>query len=173
MYDLVVWSTVRDSTVCIFSAIHKLFYPFYYYVWKSHKLSLTDENQGMKLASLLPRFSRHLLQLLGYCFRKVWKACVWKKTVLEWVSSLPEEETLLPLFSIFHSCDYSLMEIRNWNVNYWKIGDWQAQRQMEIRKLLGCVFFLLFWIEWGTVNYDTIFWVLWIILKIKIQGVPH
>ena len=124
-----------------FSAIHKLFYPFYYYVWKSHKLSLTDENQGMKLASLLPRFSR---QLHGYCFRKVWKACVWKKTVLEWVSSLPEEETLLPLFSIFNSCDYSLMEIRNWNVNYWKIGDWQAQRQMEIRKLLGCVFFLLF-----------------------------
>ena len=124
-----------------FSAIHKLFLPIYYYVWKSHKLSLTDENQGMKLASLLPRFSRHLLQLLGYCFRKVWKACVWKKTVLEWVSSLPEEETLLPLFSIFHSCDYSLMGIRNWNVNYWKIGDWLAQRQMEIRKLLGCVFF--------------------------------
>ena len=50
--------------------------------------SSADENQGMKLASLLPRFSRHLLQLLGYCFRKVWKACVWKKTVLEWVSSL-------------------------------------------------------------------------------------
>ena len=141
-YLIYTWSSVCDSKVGIFFQQYTSFFlPIYYYVWKSHKLSLTDENQGMKLASLLPRFSRHLLLLLGYCFRKVWKACVWKKTVLEWVSSLPEEETLLPLFSIFHSFDYSLMGIRNWNVNYWKIGDWQAQRQMEIRKLLGCVFY--------------------------------
>ena len=143
--NILWWSSVCDSTVCIiFQQYTSFFYPFTTMFESLTSSAFTDENQGMKLASLLPRFSRHLLQLLGYCFRKVWKACVWKKTVLEWVSSLSKEWTLLPLFSIFHSCDYSLMGIRNWNVNYWKIGDWQAQRQMEIRKLLGCVFFLLF-----------------------------
>ena len=38
---------------------------------QSHKFSLTDENRGTKLASLLPRFSRHLLQLL--CRLLLWR----------------------------------------------------------------------------------------------------
>ena len=100
---------------------------------QSHKFSLTDENRGTKLASLLPRFSRHLLQLL--CKLLLWKdllerVCLLKETPISNklpIHSFVQKNVILFFFNISFSwkeldSNTLLMEIRIWVVNYWNIG---------------------------------------------------